>query len=336
MPRIIPAFVLTLMVAALGAAELNIYSARHYGGDAGLFAAFTKATGIKVNVIEDKGDKLLARIRAEGKRSPADVLITVDAGRLAAATPLLGKVESSTLVDRLPANLRHPEGKWFAYGLRTRILFYHPDRFDPATLSTYEQLADPALKGKISIRSSGNIYNQSLLAGIIAAHGEEQAEAWAKGVVANFAREPQGNDRAQIKAVAAGEADIAVANHYYYFKMLDSGDAEQVEAAKAVKWIIPNQGAGERGAHVNISGAGMVATAPNPDSAKAFLEFLASDEGQALFTAPSYELPAVPSVKADHAPGFSDVEFTMDQLPASVLGTLNATAVKVFDRAGWR
>ena len=222
---------------------VRIYSSRHYGGDEALFAAFTAKTGIKVESVEAKSSPLIARVQAEGAGSPADVLLLTDAGNLgkAAEAGLFAAVDDAELLANIPSHFRDSENRWFGLGRRHRVIVYAPDRVAEADLPSYLELADPKWKGKIAIRSSGNIYNQSLLAGIIARHGEEKATAWAAGVVANMARKPQGNDRAQIAAVAQGEADLAVVNHYYYAKMLNSSDSDEVANAKKVKVFFPTK-----------------------------------------------------------------------------------------------
>jgi len=331
----------TLMVGtlALGASaaanELNVYSARHYDSDTALYDAFTEATGIRVRVLQGDSDQLIARIQREGRASPADVLLTVDVGRLwrAEAAGVLAPVESELLEQRIPGHLRHPDGLWFGFSTRVRLIFYRPEVVDPATVSTYEALADPQHRGRICIRSSTNVYNQSLLAAMLAAHGADATLAWTQGLVANLARTPQGGDTDQLKALAAGECDIAVANHYYYTRLLISGDPAEQAIARRIGVVLPNQT--ERGAHINVGGAGMVRGAPNPDNARRFLEFLASDSAQQLFAAGNYEFPVVAGVPLDPALE-SLAEFRGDPLNVSELGRLNAAAVRIADRAGWR
>lgn len=322
-------------VQLLAAATVNVYSSRHYGGDTELYAAFTARTGIKVQVVEAKSGALIARVKAEGAGCPADLLILTDAGNLgqAAAGGLLQDYGSATVNQELPARFQHPDRLWVGLGRRHRIVFYHPERVAEAELPSYLGLADPKWRGRIVVRSSSNIYNQSLLASLIARHGAAKAEEWAAGVVANFARPPQGNDRAQIAAVAAGEADLAIANHYYYAKMLHSDDAAQVAAAKAVQPHFPAQGDGQPGAHTNITGAGIPAHAPHPEAAQKLLAFLTSPEGQAIFVKASAEYPVHPAVEPPHAI-FPD--FRADELAVSELAEHNAEAVKIFDRVGWR
>ena len=317
------------------AEEVNIYSARHYDSDQALYDAFTEKTGIDVNILEGDSDQLIERIRREGAASPADIMLTVDAGRLwrAEQAGVFQGIESDVLNERLPDAMRHPEGKWFGFSQRVRAIFYDPDDIDPANLKRYEDLADPRFEGDICIRSSNNIYNQSLLASMIAHHGMDDAEAWAQGVVDNMARDPEGGDTDQIRGVASGECDIAVANHYYYVRLLESDDASDREAAESVEILLPNQDG--RGAHVNVGGAGVVADAPNRDNAIRFLEFLASDEAQRLFAAGNHEFPVVDGVEVDGTLATWG-GFKRDALNINALGEHNPEAIRIFDRVGWR
>jgi iron(III) transport system substrate-binding protein len=323
------------MAASAQAAEVNLYTGRHYDTDNQLYEEFTAATGIKVNVIESEADELVERIKAEGANSPADVLITVDAGRLfrAEAAGVLQPVKSETLEANIPANLRHPDGLWFGFTKRVRGIIYAKDRVKPEEITTYEDLADPKWRGRICIRSSTNVYNQSLTASMIEADGLEATGAWAKGLVANMARAPQGGDTDQIKAVAAGECDIAVSNHYYYVRLLKSDKPEDQEVAAAVGIAFPNQG--DRGTHANISGGGLVATAPNKDNAIKFLEYLSTPSAQAYFVAGNHEYPVVEGVKLDPTLD-SWGPFKTDTINAAKYGEHQAEAVKLMDRAGWQ
>lgn len=331
------ALALATMAASLTslADEVTVYSARHYDEDRTLYDTFTERTGIDVRVLEANSDQLIQRIRREGAASPADVLITVDAGRLwrAQQDGVFQGIESEELTERLPEAMRHPDGLWFGFSQRMRVIFYNKDAFDPDALATYEDLADPRFNGQVCIRSSSNIYNQSLLASMIAVHGEDDAEAWAQGVVDNLARPPRGGDTDQIRGVAAGECEIGVANHYYYIRMLNSEDARDRELAERVGIIFPNQD--DRGVHVNVGGAGVVDGAPNRDNAIRFLEFMASDEAQKLFAAGNHELPVVEGVSRD---GIVDSwgPIKLDALNISELGNNNPAAVRMFDRVGWR
>jgi iron(III) transport system substrate-binding protein len=323
-----------LLGLAYGQETVNVYSARHYDSDQVLFDAFTEETGIQVNLIEAKAEELVERIRGEGANSPADVIITVDAGNLwrADQAGLLASVDSETLNTAIPENLRHPEGKWFGLATRARVIIYNKETVSPDELSTYEDLAGETWQGRLCIRSSTNVYNQSLLASIIASD-PEAAEAWAQGIVDNLAREPEGGDTDQIKAVAAGECDVAVSNHYYLARLLASEDPADQEVAASVGIFFPNQE--DRGTHINISGAGVVATAPNRDNAVAFIEFLASPQAQQIFAEQGFEFPVVQGVTASSTiEGFG--EFKTDTLNVAMYGENNPLAVQMFDRVGWK
>jgi len=327
-------FFLSLFPAAIFAAEVNLYTARHYPGDDELYQKFEEETGIEVNVVDGKGDALLERIKTEGDRSPADVFITVDAGRLWAAEEagVFQPIESEVLVETVPAEFRHPENLWFGLSKRARVIFYSKEDVDPAALSTYEALTDPQWEGEILIRSSSNVYNQSLLGMIIADQGEEAAEEWAEGMVANFARTPQSNDTGQIRAVAAGEGDLAVANHYYYARLVLSDDPADQEVVEKVGIYFPNQDT--TGTHVNISGGGVLKNAPNREEAIRFLEFLVSPEAQAVLANGNAEFPVNPD--APVPPVLSEYEFVEDTTSAATIGANNPKAIRIFDRAGWR
>ena len=315
--------------------EVNLYSSRHYDTDQALYDNFTEATGIKVNLIEAGADELIARIQSEGVSSPADLLITVDAGRLwrAEQAGIFQPVKSAVLADRLPDNMRHPEGLWMGLSKRARVIVYNRTAGMPEPLATYADLANPAHEGKVCIRSSSNIYNISLMASIVARDGEAAAEEWATGVVANFARTPQSNDTGQIRAVASGECGIAIANTYYLARLAASEDPQDQAVAAAVGVVFPDQEG--NGTHVNISGAGLVKTSPNPENAIRFLEYLASDEAQSLFANGNHEYPAVPGIAANSTV-VALGDFAEDSLNTSELGVNQAAALMVFDRAGWK
>jgi iron(III) transport system substrate-binding protein len=323
------------LLAAAQAKELNLYTSRHYQTDEALYANFTKATGIKVNRIEAGDDAIIERMKQEGSRSPADVLVTVDAGRLwrAEQAGLLQPAKSKVLDERIPAELRHPEGLWYGFSMRARPIFYAKGRADPAKLSTYEALADPSLKGKICIRSSSNVYNLSLMSSMIAGVGPEKAEQWAKGVVANLARQPKGGDTDQLTALAAGECDVAVSNTYYYVRLMRSTKPEDKAVAEKIGVVFPNQG--DRGTHVNISGAGVAKHAPNREAAVKFLEYLASAEAQGYFANGNNEYPVVTSVAPNRELN-SLGKFKKDSLNVSLLGRNQAVAQQIYDRAGWK
>jgi iron(III) transport system substrate-binding protein len=323
---------------------VNVYSARHYDSDSELFNLFTEETGIQVNVIEAKAEELIERVRSAGTNSPADVLITVDAGNLwrADEAGILEPVASELLKAAIPENLRHPEGKWFGFATRARVIVYNKDTVSPDELSTYEDLASEKWQGRVCIRSSTNVYNQSLLASIIASDGEEAAETWAQGIVTNMAREPEGGDTDQITAVAVGECDVAVVNHYYYARMIASAapeddddpiDPNAKDVAEKVGIFFPNQT--DRGTHINISGAAVVVGAPNHDNAVKFLEFLASPEAQAIFAEQNYEYPVVAGVQPSQViKNFG--EFKADTLNVARYGENNPLAVQIMDKVGWK
>jgi len=327
---------LTLVLALPAAAgEITLYSHRHYEADDALFAAFTKQSGLKVNVVKAGADELIERLKAEGANTPADLLITADAGRLVRAQRegLLQPVGSAVLEERIPASLRDPGGHWFGFTKRARVIVYAKGRVKPSELSTYEDLADQKWRGRLLIHSSANIYNQSLLASLIAHHGQTKAQEWAAAIRQNLARPPQGGDRDQMRAVAAGLADVAVANTYYLGLLVNSTEAADRAAAAKLGVFFPNQG--DRGTHVNISGAGVTKASKNREAALKFLEFLASDEAQKVFPQATSEYPAVPSVE------WSDLQkewgrFKEDALNLARLGELNEEAVRTFNRVGWQ
>ena len=315
---------------------VNVYSARKEALIKPLLDRFTAETGIQARLVTADAGALLERLRTEGRNSPADVFITVDAGRLhkAEEAEVLQPVKSAALEAAVPASYRDPRGLWFGLSLRARPIMYAPDRVASDELSTYEALADPKWGGRICIRSSSNIYNQSLVASMIAAHGEAKTLEWLKGFVGNFARKPAGGDRDQISAAAAGECDVAIANTYYFARMRAGkiGSVER-EAAEKIAVFWPNQDG--RGAHVNVSGAGVTKAAPNRDNAIRLLEFLVTDESQAWYAEVNNEYPVKPGVSWSET--VRDMgRFKADDLNLGVLGDNNALAVKLMDQAGWR
>ena len=329
------ATVLLLCSTQVFANEINVYSAREEQLIKPLLDAFSKDTGIKVNLVTGDDDPLLERLKREGENSPADVLITADAGRLyrAVENGSLQPIQSAKLNQAIPAHLRDAGNQWFGLTYRARVLFYNPATVKAAELSTYEDLADPKWKGRICVRSSNSIYNQSLLASMIAAKGAAAAEQWAQGLVANFARPPNGGDRDQIKAVASGQCDIAIANTYYYAQMLYGGDSEQKAAASKVKIFFPNQA--DRGTHINISGAGMTASAKNKDNAIKLLEYMTLDDAQRWYSTTNGEYPVKRGIEA--SPELKSWgTFKSDALNLSVLGKNNAQAVMIMDKVGWK
>lgn len=317
------------------ASEINVYSHRHYDSDKLLFEAFEKKSGIKVNVITAKAEELVSKLKIEGANSPADMLITSDIGNLYEAKEehLLQPIVSKTLVENIPAHLRDSDNQWFGLTKRARIFVYNPAKISEKELGSYLDLSDPKFKGKLLTRSSSAAYNKSLLASIIANHGEAKALEFAKGLVANFARDPKGNDRDQIKAVASGEGDLAIVNTYYLGIMLNSKDPKDVEIAKSVKLFFPAQKA--EGTHINISGAGVTKYAKNKENAIKLIEFLSSPEAQTIFAEANYEYPANPAVKASGTVATFGA-FKEDTLPLSEVGKYNKKAVEISTKANWR
>ncbi len=317
------------------AGEVNVYSHRHYESDKQLFRQFTEQTGIAVNVVTASADELITRLENEGAATPADLLITVDAGRLhrAKTRNLLQPVRSDVLEANVPEHLRDRDGEWWGMARRARVIVYHKDRVTPADLSTYEALAGPEWKGRVLVRSSSNVYNQSLLASIIAHSGSEAAALWAAGIVANMARDPAGGDTDQIKAVAAGAGAVAIANTYYLAQLAASDDAENRRIADMVGVFFPNQN--DRGVHINVSGAGVTRHAKNPEAAIRLVEFLTSDEAQRLFAEGNQEYPVKAGVPWS-ATLQSWGDFRADTLSLTALGEGNDEAVRVFDSVGWK
>jgi iron(III) transport system substrate-binding protein len=313
---------------------LNLYSARHYQTDEALYANFTRQTGIKINRIEAKEDELLERIRNEGAKSPADIFITVDAARLAKADDLglFAPVQSKILEHRIPIHLRSPD--WFAFSTRARVIIVNRDLVKVEDAQNYEDLAKAKLKGKVCSRSGSHPYNLSLMSALIAHLGETRAEEWARGVVANFARPPKGGDTDQIKSVAAGECGVAVSNTYYLARLLRSEKAEDRKLMEKITIIWPNQKS--FGAHINISGGGMLKTAPNKDSAQRFLEYLVSDEAQRYFADGNNEWPSVPAVTVKNSALDAMGKFKADELPIATLAKNAPAAQRIYDRVGWK
>ena len=318
-----------------GAEVVNVYSHRHYDTDRALYEAFTEETGIEVRVVEAGADELIQRLEAEGERTEADLLITVDAARLnrAKSMGLLQSASSELLEERIPEHLRDEQGHWFALTKRARIIAYHHSRSDRSILSTYEALASDDYEDAIAIRSSSNVYNQSLMTSVIAHNGEEAAREWAEGVVENMGRDPQGGDRDQLRAIAAGEADYAVVNTYYIGQMLNSSDPQEREVGEQIGVFFPNQDG--RGAHVNVSGGGVTQHAGNQENAIRLLEFLVSEEAQEQYAQANYEYPVVDGVAL--APSVASWgDFKEDSLDLSLLAEYNDDAVRIFDEVGWQ
>lgn len=318
-----------------GARQVNVYSHRHYDVDKQLFAHFTEKTGIVVNVIQAGDDELMARLEQEGAKSPADLFITADAGRLGLAKSrgLLRPSKSAVLEANIPAHLRDPEGYWYGLTMRARVIAYNKNTVKPEQITTYADLASPVWKGKVLVRSSENVYNQSLLAAMIAHDGVTSAETWAKGIVANMARAPKGGDTDQLLALAEGIGDVAIANSYYIGKLMASDEPEKQKAKELIGVIFPTLGT--HGTHVNVSGGGLATHAPNPDEAIELLEFLSSDAAQKLFAEGNKEYPVKVGVDpSEELAAFGT--FSADTLNLEALARFNAEAVKRFDAAGWR
>lgn len=335
MLRFTTALTLTLATALPALAqEVNVYSARHYDTDLALYEAFTAQTGIRVNLIEGEGAQLVERILSEGANSPADVFVTVDGGRLhsAVVAGVFQPVDSAVLEARVPANFQHPDNLWFGLTSRARVIFYRAADGKPEWLNDYEDLADERARGAVCIRSSGNVYNVSLMAELIDAIGAEAAETWATGLNANLARAPQGGDRDQLRALAAGECDIAVSNTYYWGGMLSGANEADRAIAESIAFFYPNQD--DRGAHVNISGAGVAAHAPNRENAIRFLEYLVSDEAQAIYADSNNEFPIVSGVVI-HGPVAPYTEFRNSGVNAAIYGINASAATEIFDRVGF-
>jgi iron(III) transport system substrate-binding protein len=317
------------------AAEVNVYSARHYSSDKAIWEAFTRRTGIRVNIVEAEHDQLVQRLKSEGAGSPADVLITVDAGRLAHAVEagLLQRARIPALDAIVPKHLRHPDGFWYGVAMRARVLVYHKDRIAPSQIPTYESLADPRLKGRLVTRSGTNIYNLSLVGSMIAANGVDATRDWARGVVANLARPPQGGDTDQIKAVAAGVGDVAISNSYYLARLASSMKPEDRAVTQRLGVVFPNQG--DRGTHVNVSGAALVKTAPNRENGLRLIAFLLEPEAQRLLADGSMEYPANPKV-APHPVLGALGAFRQDEINADAYAKNSAIASRLMDETGWK
>jgi iron(III) transport system substrate-binding protein len=324
--------VLALLAALPAFADkLVVYTARNEQLIKPLFDRYTQETGTTVQFLTDKEAPLLARLEAEGTRTPADLLVTVDAGNLwlAAERGMLRSVDSPTLTRNIPAHLRDPQSRWFGLSVRARTIIYNPTAIQPSELSTYAALAEPPFKGKLCLRTSKKVYNQSLTAAMMAELGAERAEAIVRGWVANLAADPFASDDEVIQAVASGRCAIGIANTYYFGRLTRA----QPELKAALFW--PDQGAGERGVHINVSGAGITTHAKNPQAAQQFLEWLSSGTAQALFASLNLEFPANPEVPADPEVSAWGA-FRQDAINVSESGRLQVEAVKLMDRAGWK
>lgn len=322
-------------IASASAAELNLYSSRHYDTDERLYSDFTDATGIKINRIDGNADELIARMQSEGANSPVDVFLTVDTVRLTRAKNLglLQSVESHVLEKHIPNYLQDSDNQWFAFSQRARILFY--DKTDVTNPpQTYQDLAKPEYRGKVCIRSSSNVYTQNITAALVSHLGEEAIAAWARGVVENFARDPQGGDTDQLRGIASGECDIAMSNTYYYARATRKGDKSMSAGDLAnIGWVFPNQNS--IGAHMNISGGGVAKNAPNWENAVRFLEYLASEQAQKYFSAGNDEYPAVPGIGLSKSVANLGI-FRPDTIALSDIAANIAASQKVLNEAGWK
>ena len=339
MKKILTLFILFTLGCSNNQSEqiVNIYSQRHYDVDQIQYDNFEKLTGIKVNVIKANADELIQRMKNEGENSPADLFITVDVGKLwqASDMDLLQKYQDESLTDGITESLLDKNGYWVPVTYRSRILVYSNERVQESELSTYEDLADSKWKGKLLVRSSSNSYNQALLSSLIANLGDEAIKSWTESVVSNFARDPKGNDRDQVKAIAAGQGDIALVNSYYIGLLLSSENEEEINAGKSVSVFFPNQGEGQRGSHINVSGIALAKNSPNKTNAMKLIKYLTTDEAQETYVNNTYEY----SVKQNISPNKivrNWGNFKKDPLDLNMLGIKRNDAIRIFDAAGWK
>ena len=317
--------------------EVNLYSQRHYAVDELQYKNFTKLTGIKVNVVKANADELIERLKNEGESSPADLFITVDASKLqkAAEFELLQKVNNKIINNNVSHNLKDKNNFWVPITYRARIVVYSNDRVQKSELSTYEDLANAKWKNRILVRSSSNAYNQALMSSLVANLGSDMASNWSEGIVKNFARDPKGNDRDQVKAIAAGQGDLAIVNSYYIGLLLSSKNEEEINAGKSVSVFFPNQGKNERGSHINVSGIGLTKNSPNKENAIRLMEYLTSIDAQNTYVNNSYEYPANPLVKPSKIVQDWGT-FKIDTLDLNMLGKFRQEAIRIFDKTGWK
>ena len=317
--------------------EVNLYSQRHYAVDELQYKNFTEKTGIKVNVVKANADELIERLKNEGGSSPADLFVTVDAGKLfnAREAGVLQKIPSESINQNIMGELRDPEGFWAPITYRSRVIVYSNERVKKSDLSTYEDLANPKWKNRLLVRSSSNAYNQALMSSLVANLGSENTESWASAVVSNFARDPKGSDRDQVKAIAAGQGDIAIVNSYYIGLLLASEKEEELNAGNSVSVFFPNQGEGDRGSHINISALGLIKSSPNIENAIKLIEYLTSEEAQDVYVNNSYEYPANSMVEPSQIVK-SWGGFKIDKLNLNALGEFRPEALRIFDKTGWK
>jgi iron(III) transport system substrate-binding protein len=317
--------------------EVNLYSQRHYAVDELQYKNFTKLTGIKVNVVKANADELIERLKNEGENSPADLFITVDAGKLqkAAEFELLQKVNNKIINNNVSNDLKDKNSFWVPITYRARIVVYSNDRVLKSELTTYEDLANAKWKNRILVRSSSNAYNQALMSSLVANLGSDMASNWSEGIVKNFARDPKGNDRDQVKAIAAGQGDLAIVNSYYIGLLLSSKNEEEINAGKSVSVFFPNQGKNERGSHINVSGIGLTKNSPNKENAIRLMEYLTSIDAQNTYVNNSYEYPVNSSVKPSKIVQDWGT-FKIDTLDLNMLGKFRQEAIRIFDKTGWK
>ena len=317
--------------------EVNLYSQRHYAVDELQYKNFTEKTGIKVNVVKANADELIERLKNEGESSPADLFVTVDAGKLfnAREAGILQKIPSENINQNVMSELRDPEGFWAPITYRSRVIVYSNERVEKSDLSTYEDLANPKWKNRLLVRSSSNAYNQALMSSLVANLGSENTENWSSAVVSNFARDPKGSDRDQVKAIAAGQGDIAIVNSYYIGLLLASEKEEELNAGNSVSVFFPNQGEGDRGSHINISALGLIKSSPNKENAIKLIEYLTSEEAQGVYVNNSYEYPANSMVEPSQIVK-SWGGFKIDKLNLNALGEFRPEALRIFDKTGWK
>ena len=317
--------------------EVNLYSQRHYAVDELQYKKFTEKTGIRVNVVKANADELIERLKNEGGASPADLFVTVDAGKLfnAREAGVLQKIPSENINQNIMRELRDPEEFWAPITYRSRVIVYSNERVNKLDLSTYEDLANPKWKNRLLVRSSSNAYNQALMSSLVANLGSENTESWASAVVSNFARDPKGSDRDQVKAIAAGQGDIAIVNSYYIGLLLASEKEEELNAGNSVSVFFPNQGEDDRGSHINISALGLIKSSPNKENAIKLIEYLTSEEAQGVYVNNSYEYPANSMVEPSQIVK-SWGEFKIDKLNLNALGEFRPEALRIFDKTGWK
>ena len=339
MKKLLPILTLLILSCSSNDSEqvVNMYSQRHYDVDQKQYDNFEDKTGIKVNVIKANADELIQRIKNEGENSPADLFITVDVGKLwqAADMGLLQEYGDKSLTDGIPESLIDKNGFWIPVTYRSRVLVYSNERVEKSELSTYEDLANPKWKGRLLVRSSSNSYNQALMSSLVANLGEDATQEWTKSVVSNFARDPKGNDRDQVKAIAAGQGDVAIVNSYYIGLLLSSENEEEVNAGNAISVFFPNQGEGERGSHINVSGVALAKNSPNKSNALKLIEYLTSDEAQEIYVNNTFEYSVKPNIEPN------DIvkewgAFRKDPLDLNMLGIKRNDAIRIFDAGGWK